>query len=216
MKTLEVFYDIISPYAYLGLELFSRHELSKRIQFTITPVSLGLILGKTGNPGPANIAPKRKVALNDFCMQCIKHDIPAIGPPEHPFNPMPATRFIHCIDNQDLKFKAALAINTHCWGKGHAVDTEENISEALKDTDFFQDEWSDISLFIKERNGRKRLKEATARALELDIFGVPTFRYQNINFWGSDRLELLQDYINNPQKYSNSNYEKMLNTPSGM
>ena len=175
-----------------------------------------MILGRTGNPGPANIAPKRKVALFDFCMQCARFDVPAIGPPEHPFNPMPLTRFIHSIDDEKLKYKATLFLNKHCWGEGKAVDTEEAISEALKQSEFFQTEWEDISLFIKENNGRRKLKEATARALDADVFGVPTFRYDGINFWGSDRLDLLQAYIDDPDKFQNTNYEKMINTPSGL
>ena len=215
MKNLEIFYDIISPYAYLGLELFSRSKLSKEIDFTLTPVSLGIILNNTGNPGPANIAPKRKVALLDFCMQCTRNDIEALGPPHHPFNPMPAMRFIHCVENKELRFKAALEINRQCWAKGKAVDSEELITDALKKTDFFQDEWEDIYTFTKELGGRQLLKKATAKALGINVFGVPTFRYDDINFWGSDRIQLLEEYIENPGKFKNNNYEKMLNTTPG-
>ena len=215
MKQLEIFYDIISPYAYLGLELFSRSALSKDINFNLTPVSLGTILNRTENPGPANIAPKRKVALLDFCMQCTRNDVPAIGPPNHPFNPMPAMRFIHCIEDKDLRFKAALAINRECWAEGKAVNSEELITEALKKTNFFQKEWEDIYTFTKENGGRQALKKATVRALELNVFGVPTFRYDEINFWGSDRIQLLEEYIKNPDRFKDNNYEKMLNTTPG-
>jgi 2-hydroxychromene-2-carboxylate isomerase len=216
MNKIEIFYDIISPYAYLGLELFARHELSQKIDFSLTPVSLGSILSSTGNPGPANIPPKREVALLDFCLQCVKYDIPAIGPPNHPFNPMPATRFISCIDDPELKFKAALYINKCCWADGVVVNTEDALTELLKKTDFFQTEWEDIYTFTKERGGRKKMKLATTRALELKVFGVPTFRYDEINFWGSDRLELLNDYIDTPEKYKNTHYLKMLNTTPGL
>jgi len=216
MKNLEIFYDIISPYAYLGLELFSRSSLSNDLNVSLTPVSLGTILNKTENPGPANIAPKRKVALLDFCMQCTLNDVPALGPPHHPFNPMPSMRFIHCIEDQELRFKAALAINKQCWAEGKAVDSEELITECLKSTDFFQDEWEDIYSFTKSNGGRQLLKKATARALELNVFGVPTFRYDDVNFWGSDRINLLQEYIKNSEKFKNNNYEKMLNTTPGI
>ena len=215
MKHLEIFYDIISPYAYLGLELFNRSKLSSELDFTITPVSLGTILNKTGNPGPANITPKRKVALLDFCMQCTRQDIPALGPPHHPFNPMPAMRFIHCIEDKELRFKAALEINRHCWARGKAVDSEELITETLKETDFFQAEWEDIYTFTKANGGRQHLKKATVRALELDVFGVPTFRYEDVNFWGSDRIQLLEEFIENPARFQQNNYEKMINTTPG-
>ena len=216
MKQLEIFYDIISPYAYLGLELFFKSPISKNYEVTITPVSLGSILSSTSNPGPANIAPKRKVALLDFCMQCAKHDIPAMGPPGHPFNPMPATRFISCIESKEIRQRAALYINKCCWADGAAVDTEEKLTELLRQTDFYQEEWEDIYTFTKTNGGRKKMKLATNRALELDVFGVPTFRYDDVNFWGSDRLELLEAYTNDPDKFKNTNYQKMLTTPSGM
>lgn len=215
MKQLEIFYDIISPYAYLGLELFNRSGMYENFDVTLTPVSLGLILNSTGNPGPANIAPKRKVALLDFCMQCSLHDVPAVGPPHHPFNPMPAMRFIHCIEDKELQFKTALEINRECWGRGNAVDTEELLTDCLKKTDFYQSEWDEIYSFTKANGGRKALKSATSRALELNVFGVPTFRYNDINFWGSDRLGLLKAYIENPERFKDNNYEKMLNTTPG-
>jgi len=215
MKPLEIFIDIISPYAYLGLELFSRHALSEKLEFTITPVALGSILNVTGNPGPANIAPKRKVALLDFCMQCALYEIPAQGPPQHPFNPMPVLRFLHCIDDQDLRLRAALWLNKACWADGLAVDDEDAISLVLSQSDFYLGEWGDISALIKEKRARKAVKLATARAVELDVFGVPTFRYDGINFWGSDRLELLAAYIEAPDKFNDTHYSKMLNTPSG-
>ncbi len=215
MKQLEIYYDIISPYAYLGLELFARSSLFRETSFTLTPVSLGTILATTNNPGPANIPPKRKVALLDFCMQCKLHEVPAMGPPNHPFNPLPAMRFIHCIQDQNLRFKAALTLNRECWALGLPIDNEDLIADCLKKTDFFQKEWEDIYLFTKANNGRQLLKEATAKALENDVFGVPTFRYNNINFWGSDRLPLLQEFIANPDKFANTNYLKMLNTTPG-
>ena len=100
---------------------------------------------------------------------------------------MPAMRFIHCIEDSELRFKAALEINKECWARGNAVDSEELISDCLKKTDFFQQEWNDIYTFTKENKGRQALKLATKRAIELDVFGVPTFRYDEINFW--DRID---------------------------
>ena len=214
--SIEVFYDIISPYAYLGMELLSRHQLSHEQEITITPISLGSVLGATNNPGPANIAPKRKVALFDVCLQCRRHDVEILGPPAHPFIPLTVLRFIHSINDQQERFRMALHINKLCWKEGKAVDSEESLISALEDSGELKEEWRDLRGFIKQGAGRKKLKEATQRALDLDVFGVPTFRYNDINFWGSDRLELLDLYIKDPSQFANTNYERMINLPSGM
>jgi len=216
MTELEIFYDIISPYSYLGLELFKRHELFQKCRVTLTPVSLGTVLGATGNPGPANIAPKRRVALLDVCLQSRKHDVIIKGPPAHPFIPLIPMRFIHSIEDLALRFETALVLNRECWAFSCRMDREEDIFTALQKHNQMRDEWQDISAFIRNNNGRGKLKQATKRAVELDVFGVPTFRYKGINFWGSDRLELLNDYLSNEDFFKDTHYERMLNLPSGL
>lgn len=216
MSKLEVFYDIISPYAYLGLERLKRSSLSEKVEIEVLPVSLGTILGETGNPGPANIPAKRPGALFDVCLQCRRFGVEILGPPEHPFMPMVAMRFIHSISDLKERFETALLVNKLCWADGLAVDTEEALLSALEGAGVLKEEWKDLSAFTKAGRGRQGYKQATRKALAENVFGVPTFRYDGINFWGSDRLELLELYIEDPSQFADMNYEKMLNTPNPM
>lgn len=216
MNKIEVFYDIISPYSYLGLELFAASSLKEDNEVVLTPVALGKVLQSTGNPGPAGIEVKRGEALRDCCMQAQRLGVELMGPPTHPFNTLPALRFISSIADQELRFTTALAINRACWAESRAVDTEEAIQQVLLDLDLMRPEWQDIYTFIKESGARQILKKATARAIELQVFGVPTFRLnEKMNFWGSDRLELLSDYIERPEFYDFTSYERMLTIESG-
>ena len=217
MDNIEIFYDIISPYSYLALELFDRSELKDKVEVKITPVALGSILQSTGNPGPAGVEVKRGEALRDCCMQAQRQGVKLLGPPKHPFNTLPALRFISCIDDDQERYNAALAINQACWAESKDVSIEEGIEGVLRETSLMKSEWEDVYSFVKERRGRQVLKQATARALELKVFGVPTFRVNDkMNFWGSDRFELISDYLERPDFYDFSAYERMLNIEGGM
>ena len=214
MSKIQVFYDIISPYAYLGLERLSKSVLRNDFEIELLPISLGTVLGETGNPGPANIPAKRGGALFDACMQCRRYGVEIYGPPQHPFMPMTAMRFIHSISDLNERFETALLVNKLCWANGLAVDTEEALLTALEGVGVLKEEWKDLSGFIRAGRGRQGYKAATKQALELNVFGVPTFRYDEINFWGSDRLELLEMYIADPSQFDDMNFDKMINTPS--
>ena len=217
MNKIEIFYDIISPYSFLALELFDQSEIKAQVNVQLTPVALGSILQFTGNPGPAGIEVKRGEALRDCCMQAQRQGVTLIGPPKHPFNTLPALRFISCIENPSERYEAALVINRACWGESKDVSTEEGIQEVLIKAGLMKTDWEDVYTFVKERKGRQVLKQATSRALELKVFGVPTFRVNDkMNFWGSDRFDLIRDYLERPSFYDFSSYERMLNIEGGL
>ena len=216
MSKLEVYYDVISPYSYLGLELLKKSPLAENLEIEILPISLGTVLGETGNPGPANIPAKRPGALFDVCLQCRRHGIEIYGPPAHPFMPMVAMRFLHAISDLSERFDMALLINKLCWADGLAIDTEEALLAALEGANALKDEWRDLSGFVKANRGRQGYKQATRAALAKNVFGVPTFRYNEINFWGSDRLELLELYVADPSQFEDMHFERMMNLPSGL
>ena len=51
------------------------------------------------------------------------------------------------------------------------------------------------SFFIKEdlnKNFKNIYEANTQEAINMNIFGVPTYIYNNEMFWGQDRLELLE------------------------
>ncbi|WDE97466.1 DsbA family protein [Lentisphaera profundi] len=217
MSKIEVFYDIISPYSFLALELIEKQGLKAKHEIILTPVVLGSLLQSTGNPGPAGIEIKRGEALRDCCMQAQLQGVKLMGPPSHPFNNLTLLRFINCIEDLDERYKVAIALNRACWSESKDLSTDEHIQSVLKDLGMMKAEWEDIYLFIKENKGRQVLKQATARALELKVFGVPTFRIDDeINFWGSDRFDLINDYIEKPEYYRFDAYKRMLNIESGM
>ena len=117
MNSIEIFYDIISPYSYLALELLIDLSFKEDNEIILSPVALGSLLQMTGNPGPAGVEIKRGEALRDCCMQAQRQNVTLKGPPKHPFNTLPALRFVSCIEDQSERYKIALLLNRACWAE---------------------------------------------------------------------------------------------------
>ncbi len=213
---IDLYVDIISPYTYLGLELWERSPLRQQHQTRIVPVALGQILEQTGNPGPARIPAKRPQALRDVCMQCARFGVDIQGPHGHPFNTLPAMRFLLCIEDLEVRHRITLLLFRSAWAKSLAVDTEERIATILRDAGEMRPEWEDLDTFIKKSGGRNLYKNATNDAVTKGVFGVPTFRIGEMNIWGSDRIPLVEDWLAHPERYPLDNYQRMLVLPSGL
>ena len=59
-RTVEVFFDVVSPYAYLGLEIVRRYAGAWALNVAYTPFFLGGAIMATKNTPPANVPTKAK------------------------------------------------------------------------------------------------------------------------------------------------------------
>ncbi|MCX7274029.1 MAG: DsbA family protein, partial [Burkholderiales bacterium] len=87
MKTLNWYFDFISPYAYLQstrLDDFSQDVLVK-----CHPVLFAGLLAHHGQKGPAEIAGKRTFTYEHVAWLAERNGIALRFPASHPFNPLP-------------------------------------------------------------------------------------------------------------------------------
>ena len=186
-------YDFISPYAYLALKKIQQSSILNKANIHYCPISLFMILEKTGNPGPMRIENKDLYYIND-AKRCFKeHGVTFNHSGKHPFFTQHINRFIHSIDNEKLKEKISLFLFEQIWQKAQTPEDEEQLLKLLKSSPYYQTQWEDIKQFIKENNGRKLFKQANQNAYQkYKAFGVPTLIYNNELFWGHDRIQQLE------------------------
>jgi protein-disulfide isomerase len=65
-------------------------------------------------------------------------------------------------------------------------------------------------------HSKKRFKEGQEKALQLGVYGVPTFIYEGELYWGTECLETLNKIVKNEMEHfrptETSEYEKFLNS----
>ena len=90
-------------------------------------------------------------------------------------------------------FKLAKSLSEAVWVKDLNIDNDEvlfKIADEVIDS-------NDLRKIYIEEKVEKILKKKTKTAIQKNIFGVPTFVFNNQNFWGQDRIFFLEKEIIN-------------------
>jgi 2-hydroxychromene-2-carboxylate isomerase len=186
MKTIDWYFDFISPFAYLASESLAR--LSDVHELRLHPILFAGLLRHYVTKGPAEIPTMRRFTFRHIRWLADRHGIALQPPPAHPFNPLPLLRLAIAID-ADLEQVQRLF--RFVWAEGNSHD-DASAWHALLD-EFGIDEVDLASDPVKAR-----LRQNTDAAIEAGIFGVPSFVVDGEVFWGFDALEFLNDYLQDP------------------
>jgi len=186
MKTLQFWFDPISPYAYLAFERLPQalEGLSYSVEYR--PLLLAGLLRHWGQKGPAEIEPKRAWTFRQVAWVAHRLGIPIETPAEHPFNPLTLLRLLLASAPQGAtpNRRACELVLRHVWqGGGADANDPARLAELRTQLAPVQDPGGDAV--------KQALKDSTALALERGMFGVPTMVLDDKLFWGVDALEML-------------------------
>ncbi|MDH3283032.1 MAG: 2-hydroxychromene-2-carboxylate isomerase [Gammaproteobacteria bacterium] len=188
MQRVDWYFDFISPFAYLARHRLA--EIERRAAVQYQPVLFAGILGHWEHKGPAEIAPKRSYSYRYLQWLADKRALPFRMPSAHPFNPLPYLRLCIALDNEPAVVRG---IFDFLWQRGldpGDTATFDSLCSELGVTDG--------AARIARDAVKQRLKDNTRRALDCDVFGVPTFAVNAELFWGFDAIDFLLDYLDDP------------------
>jgi 2-hydroxychromene-2-carboxylate isomerase len=198
--------DFLSPYPYLQLANFGR--FSADLEIHPIPVLFPALLSHWDNKGPAEIPAKRTQTYRYCHWLAGKRGIPFKAPPKHPFNPLPMLRLAVSLEGDLAAIKTMFH---HVWGIGQDADAPESmLSLAVKlGVD-------DAEARINDQAVKDTLRANTDQAIERGVFGVPTFAIGDELFWGDDVTDMMLDYLDNPDLFSEGELSRLGNLPIGM
>jgi len=191
-KSLDFFFDFISPYSYLAHKKLKLLNKNNKININYKPILLGG-LHKLGDiTAPAFNERKMKNMKNDCELVSRKNNIEFKWNDKFPINSLYLMRGYLVIDNRfkDIFFDRCFDAY---WRNNIDISVKENVKIILKDCslsfDIFFEE-------IEKQKIKDKLKELTIDAFKNDIFGAPTFVVNKKIFWGQDRLVYALDEYN--------------------
>jgi 2-hydroxychromene-2-carboxylate isomerase len=207
MNTAKVFwvFDVISPFAYLGLKQLS--ELPEDVHVEFVPVLFAGLLNHHGQTGPAEIVPKRRFTYRFALWRARKMGIPMRFPPAHPFNPLAALRLIIAAGNTR---HAVERVFDAVFAEGKDIADSAVIASLAAELGVKDPE---VSLGAPEL--KQKLRDNTDWAIERGVFGVPTLIIGNEAFWGHDAFEMALDYLRDPQAFASPEMQAAESLPYG-
>ena len=190
-KSIDFYFDFISPYSYLAHKKII--NLNLRNIFDYKAILLGGLHNLAEVTPPAFNERKMKNMKDDCILIAKKNKISFEWNQKFPINSLYLMRgFLIIDDNKKSKF-IDLCFDAY-WKDNLDISTEKNVQKILTDCSI------DHSFFeksIKEQKIKDKLKELTSEAFKLNIFGAPTFLVNNKLFWGQERLEYAIEELEN-------------------
>lgn len=185
MHTIDCYFDVVSPYAYLAFEQLPQalQGLDYRVHYR--PVLFGALLQQHGQVAPVDIAPKREWIYRHALWQAHTLGLPMQLPAAHPFNPLALLRLAWACPRQGTPNRwVCETVLRHVWRGGAAADDAARLAQLAEQLAPAHAANGDTA--------RQRLRQATAQAAAAGVFGVPTFVVTGRHFWGLDALPMLR------------------------
>ncbi|KAL7988480.1 hypothetical protein Chor_007399 [Crotalus horridus] len=189
-KKVECFYDLVSPYSWLGFEIICRYRSIWNLDLHLRPVFLSGIMNATGNQPPAML-PKKGEYLQKDVKQMAKYcQVPLNLPKDFVKavivkGSLPAMRFITAVDIAEPQFLESVSreLWMRIWSRDEDIVQPESILAAAEKAG------------LPSGKSQELLKMSTSP----EAFGVPCFVIQTDGqpqlFFGSDRVELLGNVL---------------------
>lgn len=213
---IELFYDVISPYAWFAFESLLRYQRVWPIEVVLVPYSLKGIMKATGNQPPGFVPSKQTYAQKDIQRNNDYWNMNLVPPKDFikwlkTESSDNAMRLLLVIEHErpEMLEKVSREFWKRIWTRGepifHRQDFEKVLSasglpNAAHYIEKIDEEWVSI-----------KLQENTSRALSSGAFGAPWIVVHKDGeqhaFFGSDRLPLIghligQKFIDGLCKYA--------------
>ncbi|NXL38439.1 GSTK1 transferase, partial [Glaucidium brasilianum] len=204
--SVELFYDVVSPYSWLGFEVLCRYQHIWNIDLRFRPAFLGGIMQATGNKPPAMLPKRAEYLLKDIKRMAKYYQVP-VKLSENVFqrilgtSTLGAMRFITAAEMTQPQYLEPLSREfwIRFWSQHEDISQPENILAVAKQAGLSSELSQKLLEMIQSPAVKNQLKETTEEAIKYGAFGMPAvvahFKGEPHLFFGSDRLELLGSFI---------------------
>ncbi|MEM6626030.1 MAG: 2-hydroxychromene-2-carboxylate isomerase [Pseudomonadota bacterium] len=191
-KTLEFFFDVVSPTVYLASTQLP--SLIERTGATLNPrpFFLGGVMQATGNRPPATVPAKGVWMNGDLNRFAKRYGVPMSPNPHFPMNTLAIQRALSAwvgTPEGDTLFDVAVKA---CWVEPINVGDRDVLSSTLAEGGV------DVKAFwaaAADEKNKDALKETTEEAIQRGAFGAPTFFVGDEMFFGQDRLDFVEEAL---------------------
>ncbi len=190
-QTVEFFFDCASPYTYLAATQIQAVAQRAGGQVQWKPFLIGKAFEATGNKMPASVPAKAKYMFKDLQLWARHYGVAFQFPKIFPINSLLPQRLL-CAVAPERRPEAALALMRAYWAEGADIQQAEVLQALL---DGIGLDGSALLAAAQTDAVKAQLKANTEDAVARGAFGAPTFFIGKTQFWGNDRLGLIEEML---------------------
>jgi 2-hydroxychromene-2-carboxylate isomerase len=194
---IEYFYGIPSPFAYLGSAKLISIAKKYNAEIVEKPCDLvGGIFTKTGGiPVPQRSLQRQKYRLDELKRWSEFLNIKINLKPKYfpPKDPHISAKYTIAATLLGVKLVFGHELLKQLWSEEKDISDEKNIESVSHLLNLNYNELSDLA---KSEKVSKIYQDNTEEAVSKNVFGSPTYIYNDELFWGQDRLDFLERALN--------------------
>ncbi|XP_020502412.1 glutathione S-transferase kappa 1 [Labrus bergylta] len=208
-KVIELFYDVVSPYSWLGFEVMCRYRNVWNIELKLRPAFLGGIMQGSGNKPPGLVPNKFLYMTQDLARLAKYFNVP-LQSPSDPAEVMfkkgslSAMRFVAAVQERqkggdEQVERVSRELWRRIWSEDKDITEPASLSEAALKAGLSDSEIKEVLNIYTSQEIKDKLKSSSEDALDYGAFGFPMI-VCHVNgkpemFFGSDRFELMANCI---------------------
>ncbi|KAF9916282.1 hypothetical protein BX616_004150 [Lobosporangium transversale] len=203
------YYDLISPYTYMGVKLFSRFRKQwPSVDVTFTPILLGGVMNAVKNRPLFEFPSKRNHMIADLDRISAVTGVPFKFPENFPVNTVLPMRVLTALQLHEAAEKYEQCIDKdEYFVHGRNISQTDVIHAALMP--LFNSDANKVDSYLQlatQPEIKQIFKENTDKAVARGVFGAPTFIVKKAGepddkeylFFGSDRFEMIAAFLGLP------------------
>lgn len=194
MKIIEFYFDLGSPYSYIGFYQLQKIAAQYQAEIIYKPMLLGAVFKSTGNSSPIMVPAKAQYAMIDLRRWSKLWDIPLKMNPHFPINTLYIMRLVTAVQLfEPEKFQTVLT------GLFNAMFRQprnlNDQTELLQVTTALGLSEKQVKAWLEDEKVKSELKVVTEEAIERGIFGAPSFFVKDELYWGVDHLHFVENAL---------------------
>lgn len=191
------YYDFGSLNAYLAWRLLPDIEQRTGARFEQIPVLLGGVFKATGNRSPveayASVPAKLAYEFREIDRFIARHGLDEFRMnPDFPINTLTLMRGAVAAAEMELAEAYVAAIFHFMWEDPRKLDDVDVLEAALEEAGLPAEELLELA---GDQDVKDQLIASTREAVELGVFGLPSFIIGGELFFGKDRLREVEEAI---------------------
>jgi 2-hydroxychromene-2-carboxylate isomerase len=193
-KTVEFFFDVGSPAAYLAWTQLPALAADTGAAIELKPMLLGGVFQATGNRSPMEVPTKGRYMVDDLERYARRYEVPFSQNPYFPINTLTLMRAATGVQMRDEPRLVPYveAIYRAIWVEGKNMNEPAVVSAVLKEAGF---DPAVLLALAAEPEVKERLKTVTQDAVARGAFGAPTFFVDGQLYWGQDRIDFVKEAL---------------------
>lgn len=193
-KTVEFFFDVGSPAAYLAWTQLPRIAAQAGATIAYKPMLLGGVFQATGNQSPMTVPAKGRYMQADLQRHAGRYGVEFRHNPHFPINTLTLMRGATGLQMREPQRLQAYgdAVYRAIWVEARNMNDAAEVGAALAAAGF--DPQALLAL-AGDAQVKEQLRSVTQEAVARGVFGAPAFFIDGELYWGQDRLDFVKEAL---------------------